>query len=51
VNLKDATGRSEGCIVIDKEAGFFRLRAMLKSTKPISIPGIQLQAYGRLVVQ
>lgn len=48
---KGATGRSEGCIVIDKEADFFRLRAMLKSAKQISIPGIQLQAYARLVVQ
>lgn len=48
---KGATGRSEGCIVIDKEADFFRLRAMLKSAKQISVPGIQLQAYGRLVVR
>ncbi|NJM32854.1 MAG: DUF2778 domain-containing protein [Limnobacter sp.] len=47
---KGTTGRSEGCIVIEKESDFFRLRAILKNANQISVPGIDLQAYGRLVV-
>ena len=48
---KGATGRSEGCIVIERESDFFRLRAILKSAKQMTVPGIELRAYGRLVVK
>jgi len=48
---KGITGRSEGCVVVEKEADFFQLRAILTSAKPVSVPGTKLKAYGRLVVK
>lgn len=48
---KGVTGRSEGCVVVDKESDFIQLRAILTSAKPISVPGTKLKAYGRLVVR
>lgn len=48
---KGALGRSEGCIVIEKETDFQILRATLKTAKQIQIPGLDLKAYGRLTVR
>lgn len=47
---KGTTGRSEGCIVINRKADFMHLRIILKNSIQIEIPGIHLKAYGRLVV-
>lgn len=48
---KGVTGRSEGCVVVDKESDFIQLRAILTSAKPISVYGTKLKAYGCLVVK
>lgn len=48
---KGTLGRSEGCVVIDRQADFFRLRALLKSTQPTGVPGSKLKAYGILIVR
>src|SRR5690606_8946848 len=48
---KGTTGLSERCIVIDKKTDSMSLRAILKSSKQIAVPGIELKAYGRLVVR
>lgn len=48
---KGATGRSEGCIVIDKKTDFMYLRAILTNSQQVEVPGIKLKAYGRLVVR
>lgn len=48
---KGTTGRSEGCIVIDRKADFLNLRAILRGSLQIEVPGIGLKAYGRLVVR
>lgn len=44
-------GRSEGCVVINKEADFLYLRTILKNTSKNLIPGTELESYGRLVVK
>lgn len=48
---KGTLGRSEGCIVIDRQSDFLRLRTMLKNSKKVTVPGVSIQAYGRLVVR
>lgn len=48
---KGSIGRSEGCIVIDKPSDFLQLRTILKSLKPMDIPGSKLKAYGTLIVK
>lgn len=48
---KGTLGRSEGCIVIEKESDFKMLRMILKNAKQIQIPGVDLKAYGRLTVR
>lgn len=47
---KGTTGRSEGCIVINKKTDYLFLRTILKNTEQISVPGIDFKAYGKLVV-
>lgn len=44
-------GISEGCIVIDSRADFYRLRATLKSAPQTSIPGTSLKTYGKILVK
>jgi Protein of unknown function (DUF2778) len=48
---KGPRGISEGCITIEKEIDFRHIRAILKSKAPTDVPGSQLKAYGRVVVQ
>jgi len=48
---KGTTGRSEGCIVIEKKTDYQFLRAILKNSEQVEVPGIELKAYGRLVVR
>lgn len=48
---KGVTGRSEGCVVVDRESDFMQLRAILTSARPVSVPGTKLKAYGRLVIK
>ena len=48
---KGASGRSEGCVVINQKPDFLRLYAMLKSAAPVQVPGSSLKAYGRLTVK
>ena len=48
---KGHAGISRGCITLENRADFQRLRAMLKSSASISVPGIALQAYGKVVVK
>ncbi|MEO0444300.1 MAG: tlde1 domain-containing protein [Pseudomonadota bacterium] len=43
-------GRSEGCVVINKESDFLLLRTILKNTSKRFISGTELESYGRLVV-
>lgn len=45
------TGRSEGCVVIDRVSDFQRLRAILKSIVPTIVVGTRFRAYGRLIVR
>ncbi len=48
---KGFTGRSEGCVVIDKVSDYLSLQAILKRSVQVEVPGIKLKAYGRLVVK
>jgi hypothetical protein len=48
---KGPLGRSEGCIVINKESDFSFLRTILKGSSKKLIPGTQLESYSRLVVR
>lgn len=48
---KGGTGRSEGCIVIDKKADFMFMRTILKNSQQIAVPRTELMAYGRVVVR
>jgi len=48
---KGPSGRSEGCIVINKESDFLFLRTILKNTSKGLIPGSELEAFGRVVVK
>ncbi len=47
---KGSSGRSEGCVVIDKKCDFLYLRAKLQNTPKSLIPNTGLESYGRLVV-
>lgn len=44
-------GVSQGCITLETAADFNRLRAHLKASKQVDIPGSTLQAYGRVTVK
>jgi len=48
---KGTTGRSEGCIVIEKNTDYQFLRSILKKSEQVEVPGVELKAYGRLVVR
>jgi hypothetical protein len=48
---KGPRGISEGCITIEKLADFQQLRAILKGIAPSAVPGIELKAYGSVVVK
>jgi len=48
---KGPFGRSEGCVVINKESDFLFLRTILKNTSKSLIPDTELESYGRLVVK
>ena len=48
---KGSTGRSEGCIVIEKKTDYQLLRTILRNSNQVEVPGIELKAYGRLVVK
>lgn len=48
---KGPSGRSDGCIVIEKKSDFHILRTMLRNTAQIQVPGLDLKAYGRVVVR
>lgn len=48
---KGELGRSEGCVVIDRQPDFARIRGMLKSLAPVPVPGSKLKAYGVLTVK
>lgn len=47
---KGRLGRSEGCVVIEREHDFIQLRAMLRSLPPRLMPGANLPTYGTLLV-
>jgi len=47
---KGATGRSEGCVVIEKKTDYQFLRSILKKSEQVEVPGVELKAYGHLVV-
>lgn len=48
---KGSRGISEGCITIEKPSDYQRLRAILKNSTPVSVPGSTLMAYGKVVVR
>lgn len=48
---KGPRGISEGCITIEKLADFQHIRAILKSIAPSAVPGVDLKAYGSVVVK
>ncbi|MBN4078915.1 DUF2778 domain-containing protein [Gammaproteobacteria bacterium AH-315-C21] len=48
---KGPFGRSEGCVVINKESDFLFLRTILKNTSKSLMPDTELESYGRLVVK
>jgi Protein of unknown function (DUF2778) len=51
LHSKGRLGRSEGCVVIDRQPDYFRLRSTLKSVAPIAVSGATLKAYGTLTVK
>lgn len=51
IHAKGRLGISNGCITIEKQADFNRLRAILKATQPQAILGSALLAYGKVVVK
>ncbi|WP_407279668.1 DUF2778 domain-containing protein [Aromatoleum evansii] len=48
---KGRLGRSEGCIVVEREQDYILLRSILRSAQPQEVQGGQLKAYGTLVVR
>lgn len=48
---KGSLGISQGCITIDSRADFNILRARLKASSQIAIPGSALMAYGQMTVK
>ncbi|WP_263769461.1 DUF2778 domain-containing protein [Propionivibrio soli] len=48
---KGPLGISEGCITIESQSDFQRLRALLKGSAQIAIPGTTLKAYGKVLVK
>nr|WP_307734724.1 DUF2778 domain-containing protein [Massilia oculi] len=48
---KGRVGISQGCITLNKLADFNTLRAFLKGSSPLVVPGTSLKAYGRVTVK
>mgnify|MGYP001252809377 CR=1 FL=1 len=48
---KGPLGRSEGCITINEPGDFVHIRAPLKGTNTVRVPGTELSAYGLIVVK
>lgn len=48
---KGPLGRSEGCITINEPGDFVHIRALLKGTNTVRVPGTELSAYGLVVVK
>jgi hypothetical protein len=48
---KGPRGISEGCITIEKQIDFQRIRALLKGNQLTEVPGLDFKAYGKVVVQ
>ena len=48
---KGAMGISQGCITINDRADYQMLRAVLKRTSPVYVPGTKILAYGRVAVR
>jgi len=48
---KGSLGISQGCITLENRADFSILRARLKASSQIAIPGSSLKAYGRVTVK
>lgn len=48
---KGRLGASKGCITIESHTEFLALHGMLKGTTPISVPGTNLKAYGKVTVR
>lgn len=48
---KGEFGISEGCITIASTADFYRIRSMLKATRPVPISGTSLHTYGKVTVR
>lgn len=48
---KGPRGLSEGCITLENHSDFMRIRALLKSVKPSTVPGTELKAYGKVLVK
>ncbi|MBC8731174.1 DUF2778 domain-containing protein [Paraburkholderia sp. UCT2] len=47
---KGRFGRSEGCITIDQQSDWQRIRSILTDTPKVSVPGSELKAYGVVTV-
>jgi hypothetical protein len=48
---KGPLGRSEGCITINELPHFQRVRALLRASTPMAIPGSGLTAFGKVIVE
>lgn len=48
---KGDLGISRGCITIESQSDYQKLRAILKSATPVAVPGSTLKAYGTVVVR
>ena len=48
---KGPSGISQGCITVASHVDYQKMRAYLKSSAPIPVPGCPLQAYGVVVVR
>lgn len=48
---KGRLGVSKGCIVVENKSDFATIRALLKNTSTIKVPGLDLETYGRVIVK
>lgn len=48
---KGQLGISEGCITVENRNDFHRLRAIIKGSPQVAVPGVDLKAYGRVLVK
>lgn len=48
---KGLGGISYGCVVVDAMADFHHIRSLIRRAPPQAVPGTELKAYGRLIVQ